>query len=144
MTPEPRIIKVHIECRELPPPGWGGYGDTWIGIQEGKEVVQRVKLPADSVTFEAELRVGNDDSEASPNFLGPYAQGPKDGRFLYVCWGQLHLGRWVGFRRAKLPLTGLDWSAIKSNVVRGTLKCTDPKGGPICATVKPDHFSWSL
>ncbi|WP_350356919.1 DUF5990 family protein [Escherichia coli] len=41
-----------------------------------------------------------------------------------------------------MPLGALSWSAIESNSVTGRLRCTDSKGGPICATVKADHLSW--
>jgi Family of unknown function (DUF5990) len=139
-----RVVKVFIECSELPPADWGGHDEIWIGIQEGQEVVQRVQLPADSVVFEAELRIGNNESEPNPNFLGPFAHGGKEARFMYVCWGRPRFGGWSGFRRAKLPLAGLSWDAIESNTVRGKLRCTDSKGGPICATVKADHFAWVL
>ena len=139
-----RVVKVFIDCSELPPANWCGYGTIWVGIQQGKEVVQRVQLPTDNVVFEAELRVGNDESETTPNFLGSYAHGTVQERFLYICWGQSNLGGWSGFRRAKLPLSGLTWSAIESNVVKGKLICTDAKGGPICATVKADRFCWVL
>ena len=107
-----------------------------------KEVVQRVKLPADTVSFTAELRVGNDESEPVPNFLGPFAHGSAKERLMYICWGRSGFGGWSGFRRAKLPLAGLDWKAISTNEVRARLQCMDAKGGPICATVKPDKFSW--
>lgn len=137
-----RVVKVLIDCVELPEADWGGHGEIWMGVQAGKEVVQKVKLPAESVVFEAELRIGNDDGEPSPNFLGPFAHGGKEDRFIYICWGRPSIRGWTGFRRAKLPLTRLDWKAIESNEIRGELRCTDPKGGPICATVKADHFSW--
>lgn len=142
MTPVHRVVRASIECSELPPAEWGGHSEIWIGVQSGKEVVQRVKLPAESALFEIELKVANDNSEPHPNFVGPFAQGKPQDRFLYVCWGRPGFGGWIGFRRAKLPLAGLTWKSIESNVVRGRLKCTDPKGAPICATVKGEHFSW--
>lgn len=143
MASQQRVVKVSIECTDLPDAKWGGQSEIWIGIQNGKEVVQQVRLPAASVVFEFELKVGNDESDPVPNFLGPYAQGSKGDRFVYICWGMPYFGRWSGFRRAKIPLAGLDWASIKSNSVTGKLKCTDAKGGPICATVKPDYFAWS-
>lgn len=138
MASETRTVKVQIVCTELPDANWGGHAGICIGIQKGKEVEQIVQLPANSVMLKAELRVGNDESEPAPNFLGPYAQGPKGGRFVFVCWGTMAFGRFMGFRRAKLPLSGLTWASIASGEVNATLRCTDAKGGPVCATVKQD------
>ncbi|MBL8047552.1 MAG: hypothetical protein JNJ45_02615 [Chthonomonas sp.] len=137
-----RTLGVRIRCIDLPVPDWGGHGEIWIGIQSGKDVVQRVKLPADSITFEAELRLGNEPGAAPPNFLGPFAQGTVQERFIYVCWGRPSFGGWSGFRRAKLPLTGISWEMVASGAVTGTFVCTDAKGGPTCATVKPDRLTW--
>ena len=134
-----RIIHLTIECVELPPPDWGEHSEIWLGIQSGKDVVQQVKLPADKVMFEAELRV---TGEATPNFLGPFAHGTVQERFVYLCWGQPHLGHWAGFRRVKIPLTGLTWENLKSDRLHAQLRCTDSKGGPICATVKGDVLNW--
>ena len=143
MASKKRVIAVKVICSDLPAPNWGGHSEIWIGIQNGKEVVQQVKLPTESVVFEFELEVSNDESDPVPNFLGPYAQGGKGDRFVYICWGMPYFGRWSGFRRAKIPLAGLDWVSIKSNSVTCKLKCTDAKVGPICATVKPDYIVWS-
>lgn len=139
---EERQVSFRIQLKDLPSPNWDGGSELWVGIQEGKDVVQQVKLPAESVEFRGVLRVGNEDSEAQPNFLGAFAQGPKGERFLYICWGRPSFGRWTGIRRAKLPLSGLTWSDLESGEVVGVLSCTDAKGGPICATVKAEFFRW--
>ncbi len=135
-----RVIKLTIECIDLPAHNWDGHSEIWLGIQSGKDVVQQVRLPAAKAEFHAELRVAGEDA---PNFLGPFAHGTVQERFLYLCWGQPHFGHWAGFRRAKLPLTGLTWAALESNHLRAVVRCTDSKGGPICATVKPPFLSWT-
>ncbi len=138
-----QVVRILIECINLPPSNWDGHAAISVGIQQGKEVVQGAQLPAESVSFEAELRVGNEPTDERPNFLGPFAFGTPQERFLYVCWGEIGLGGWRGFRRAKLPLNGLGWEDIQSPIIRAQLNCTDAKGGPICATVKPTHLVWS-
>ena len=140
---EQRTVKLTIECVELPPHDWGGHAEIWIGIQQGKDVVQAVQLPVETVVFGAELRVGNDSTQGVPNFLGPYAQGSAQDRFVYLCWGQRHFGLWAGFRRAKLPLSGLSWADLETNHVHAKVRCTDAKGGPICATVRQEFVTWS-
>ena len=141
--PDQRTIKLTIECLDLPPHNWGGHPEIWLGIQRGKEVEQEVKLPAERIVFEAELRVAGDPSHGASNFLGPYAQGTVQDRFTYLCWGWRHFGMWVGFRRIKLPLSGLTWDEVATGSVVAHLRCTDAKGGPICATVRGEYLTWS-
>ena len=138
-----RIVELSIECIDLPAHDWGEHSEIRLGIQCGKDVVQEVKLPIESVVFHAELRVGNEPSQGPPNFLGPYAQGTVDDRFIYLCWGRRLGGAWVGFRRAKLKLTGLTWNNLQSNRLHAKVRCTDAKGGPICATLKSEFVTWS-
>ena len=138
-----QIIKLTIECVDLPAHDWGGHTEIWLGIQAGKEVVQKVKLPSDKVAFEADLRIGNESSDGVPNFLGPYAHGTVQDRFLYLCWGMPVGPHWVGFRRAKLPLSSLTWQLIANHHVLARVKCTDSKGGPACATLKGDSLIWT-
>ena len=140
---EQRIVKLTIECIDLPTHDWDGHAEIWLGIQQGKDVVQAVKLPIETVVFDAELRVGNDSSQGAPNFLGPFAQGSAQDRFVYLCWGSRHLGLWAGFRRAKLPLSKVTWTDIEQNHVHVSVLCTDAKGGPICATIRDEFITWS-
>ena len=140
---DPRRISVEIHCVDLPDKHWGGNDEIWLGIQCGKVVKQEVKLPAASVVFFAELKVETNSSNQMPNFLGPFAHGTVDDRFLYLNWGRRVGGVWIGFRRAKLPLKILRWEDLEANKIRCEVKCTDAKGGPICATVKGDYIRWS-
>lgn len=135
------IVHLKIECIELPDANWGGHSEIWVGIQRGKDVVQAVKLPVETVFFEVELRatVG---ANGLPNFLGPFANGTTTDRFVYLCWGKWVFGTWVGFRRAKIRLSHLDWRDLESGVLRLQLKCTDAKQAPICATIPAPLVSW--
>ena len=138
-----RIIKLKIECFDLPPHDWGGHSEIWLGIQRGRDVVQEVKLPAEAVSFDAELRAAPGISQENPNFLGPYAQGPVRDRFIYLCWGGRAGGGWAGFRRAKLPLVELTWESLESNHLLARVRCTDAKGGPVCATLRGEYLTWT-
>ena len=138
-----RIIELSIKCIDLPAHDWGGHSEIWLGIQCGKDVVQEVKLPIEFVVFHAELRLGNNPIQGPPNFLGPYAQGTTQDRFVYLCWGRRLGGAWVGFRRAKLRLSGLNWADLESSRLSVNVLCTDAKGGPVCATLKGEFVTWT-
>ena len=136
-----REISAVIECVDLPPSDWGGHSEIWLGIQQGKNVVQAVRLPADKVVFTAEFRVV-EEASGGPNFLGAYAQGTVQERFFYLCWGRWVGVHWVGFRRAKVPLSGLTWEDLSSGRIVARVRCTVAKGGPVCATLKGDVLTW--
>jgi hypothetical protein len=90
-----------------------------------------------------DLTVNVDGSGDTPNFLGPFAQGPKDARFVYVnsgtyagehhsCWG----------RRAKISLMAItreqvtDVISDSGKVLATTFTGVGRDGGPTCASVK--------
>lgn len=134
------IIKATFTCIDLPDANWDGHGQIWLGVQRGKEVVQAVKLPLETATFELEFRV--DLSGERPNFLGPFAHGTPQERFAYLCWGHFHGPAWVGFRRAKIPLGSVTHDQLATEKIHATIHCTDAKGGPVCATLKGDLVRW--
>jgi hypothetical protein len=101
------------------------------------------------LTFEVPVRVRRQPGGA-PNFLGPYAQGPPQSRFVYVnsgtyagqsdsCWS----------RRAKVPLTAITWALVEraiasSGVLEVEFPGTGRDGGPTCATVKLAADAWRV
>ena len=88
----------------------------------------------------------------APNFLGKFAQGPKQSRFIYInsgtyagqtdsCWG----------RRAKVSLMDVTAKQIHQILASpGTrleisIRGTGTDGGPVCASVKPNATSgWKV
>ncbi|MEO5860737.1 MAG: DUF5990 family protein [Pyrinomonadaceae bacterium] len=110
-------------------------------VQDGKDkLLPPLESTADTLQFEFPITV--DMSSASPNFLGRFAQGPKDARFVYVnsgtyaghshsCWG----------RRAKVSLMTINREQIEKAVAGKTVIETcfpgvGKDGGPTCASVK--------
>ena len=79
---------------------------------------------------------------------GPYIQGPRGGRFIYLSWGTVDdAAGFTLFRRAKLwldavPPAVLD-RALELGLLVGRLGLTDPKGNPRCAAVRPPVIAWS-
>lgn len=84
----------------------------------------------------------------SPNFLGPFAQGPKNARFIYVNSGTFAddaVSCWS--RRAKLSLMSITATQVESVISDGGTLFTSIRGrgrdgGPVCASVK--GLVWSV
>ena len=79
---------------------------------------------------------------AAPNFLGQYAHGPKDSRFVY-----LNSGTYAGqphtcwSRRAKISLMNISSNQVDEALSAGKMLETSfpgrgRDGGPVCASVK--------
>lgn len=90
-----------------------------------------------------EFPITADLSNVTPNFLGKYAQGPKDSRFIYVnsgsyagqadtCWN----------RRAKISLMDITRDEIEEVIdsaakrLEVSFEGAGRDGGPTCASVK--------
>ena len=123
-----------------------------IGVQEGHgndyRTVQTQRFTKQDLRFQFPIRV-KESKDGQPNFLGPFAQGPANTRFIYLdigtCAGQIDT-HWS--RRLKIPLAGITWAMIEqatdaSVVIETRVPGTGKDGGPTCGTVK--QFSgWKL
>ena len=116
-------------------------------VQKGKDELLAPSTESDSaISFDFEITVDIGDSL---NFLGKFAQGPKDARFVYVnsgtyagqpdtCWS----------RRAKLSLMSITRKQIEDVVakpgsfVETTMPGVGRDGGPTCASVK--NIEWKV
>lgn len=114
-----------------------------FGVQEGKgsdyTTIQTQRSSGGDLAFEFTVTAKDNRDDGLPNFLGPLAQGPMTGRFIYLdvgkCAGQSD-SAWE--RRIKVPLSGVTWEMIETMLVlEARLPGTDKDGGPSCATVKP-------
>lgn len=117
------------------------------GLQKGKgndyETVQTQRGADNNLVFEFNVRV-DEGKNGEPNFLGPFAQGSADGRFVY-----LDIGTYAGqkntvwARRLKIPLVGISWKSIESAIKSKTpleahvAGSGGRDGGPTCGTIKP-------
>ena len=86
-----------------------------FGLQDKAERLHPGAVDGENRTtfaFSLELKEGG----ATPNFLGDFAHGPRDGRFLYLGWrnrtGELA-------QRLKLPLTTIGWDAVRRAIETG-------------------------
>ena len=111
-----REVKFEIECYDFPCAALSPYAHLRLGIQERDEVRQDVACtpcPADGTRFRFSLEAMADPVSGGLTLRGGYAHGPRDARFIYLCWGAWGEGGWQHYRRAKVPLSGLDPAAIE-------------------------------
>ena len=93
-----------------------------------------------------EVRAAKPDGGA--DLRGPYIQGPPGGRFIYLNWGTVDdSGEFAMFRRAKLWLEAVPPEVLAAGadlgVLVGRVGLTDPRGNPVCASVRPPLIEWS-
>jgi hypothetical protein len=110
-----------------------------FGVQKGHgsayETIQTQRSKGNDLKFEISVAAKISRKGAAPDFGGPFVQGPRGARFLY-----LDIGTYAGqsntcwSRRLKIPLIGITWKMISS---RKTLVAEVPgtgnDGGPSCA-----------
>lgn len=113
-------------------------------------MVNIVPAAVGKMVFTPDFRVT--DFDGVPNFIGPYAQGPRDERFFYLSWGRGgSTPTFQMFRRLKVHLSHLTWKQIKAATRRGeplriAIDMTDRCGQPLCGSAWPDDpaVSWTL
>ena len=144
-TMEQPVLQLKIVCTDLPGLRYSGLPDeysvlkepVYLGIQKGQAVIEQVPADRRQVTFKPAFRVGT-QKDGSPNFLGPYAQGPPADRFFYLSWGiKQKDGEFCMFRRLKIWLTHLTWAQVNASIESGApivarLRLKDGKGEPLC------------
>lgn len=149
-----RAVEIELVCADLPRDHLAANPELRLGIQQKREVVDDVSVAeavaaGGHVVFRFSLRVRGTPGEDAPNFLGAHAQGTPASRFVYLCWGTRAHDEWIPQRRAKVPLGGITWEEIEAALaaeqpIRATISCTNNKGEPVAASLKPDMCSWSV
>ena len=130
------MIKLRIVL--LHPPAGADFG-LQMGRGNAYETVQTKRSTGPDLSFEFEVGI-----KPGPDFSGPFVQGPKGERFVYI-----DIGTYAGqvgtewSRRLKVPLKGITQAMIDSGSVLETrINGTARDGGPACATPKP-FWGWS-
>ena len=134
---------VRIAGVNLPGRIWGGYENVHVGVQRKAEPVDLVPGDADEAVWELPI-----DLTADGDFRGPYVQGKRGDRFLYLVWGTVNrVDMFTMFRRAKLMLAAVDPGVLAAageagHRLEATLSLTAGDGGPRCAAVRPPAIEW--
>lgn len=126
-----------------------------IGLQKGTgrtyETLQIQKAQANNLIYVCSILLkGDKQTDPTPTLSGPFVQGPKGQKFVYLdigtCAGQTDS---IWSRRLKIPLSGISWDLIEQVaytphvVLEARVPGTDQNGEPSCATVKP-FSGWHL
>jgi hypothetical protein len=156
-TKDPELqLQLRVRCTELPgrsfcdpcADGAATVQSVFVGVQRDEAAVDEVRADARQAEFLLDFRVGS-KKDGSPNFLGPFAQGPVDDRFFYITWGVgAAPGKTHMFRRLKIRLGHLAWPQIRRAAKSGkplevSLRLTDARGAPLCGSAKGDYVTWS-
>ena len=127
-----------------------GHRNIHAGVQRRNRREELLGLvSADAATASWTLDCSVDTGGAVPDVTGPYIQGRRGGRFIYLSWVTVDdANSATMFRRAKLWLDGgvpsetLIGAARHGRLV-GRLGLSDAKGNPLCASVRPPLIEWS-
>jgi hypothetical protein len=144
-SPPPETLPLRIII-EQPLPGVA------LALQHGKDGLEMPTAASPTrVVFDFSVRIGTRQADGTPNFLGPFAQGPAAGRFAYIC-----VGRRAGQKarpcdgRMKVPLTGISQAQVMDVAGDSGKRLAvhvpgrNPKGGPTVATVKLPEDAWTV
>jgi hypothetical protein len=97
-----------------------------FGLQDREEQLQPPVKRADGMhVFDFELAVG-EGPDGRPNFTGPFANGPREQRFVYLSWPRTDGCGYVN--RIKMRLADLDWPQIEVAIRRGLPLEADASG----------------
>ncbi|MGH9162256.1 MAG: DUF5990 family protein [Vicinamibacteraceae bacterium] len=119
-----------------------------FGVQRGHgaayATVQTQRSDGRDLQFEFSVALKAENKRTTPDFGGPFVQGPPDARFIYIDIGR-HAGQAdsIWSRRLKIPLSGITWDAIDrgardpQTMLETRVPGTGRDGGPNCAAVKP-------
>jgi hypothetical protein len=142
-------VQVRIVGHRPPGLAWSCYQAIHVGVQRRRgEVVGLVPGDADEAVFDLSMDVVRDDQGV--DFRGPFVQGRRGERFLYLSWGEVGPGGGFElFRRAKLHLAPLAEPRTAGSLGRGarveaSLELTDARGAPTCAAVRPPQIRWRV
>jgi hypothetical protein len=148
---------IRIEGTDLPGNSCGpsperpaGHDGIHVGVQRRAKAAELLGVtPGDAPTATWTLEaVVTAKPDGATDLRGPYIQGPPGGRFIYLNWGTVdQSGAFALFRRAKLWLEAVPPEVLATaadlGVLVGRVGLTDPKGNPVCASVRPPLIDWS-
>lgn len=142
-------ITVGILGQNLPGLRYCEYHHVHVGVQRGTQVIDLVPGDAPEAVFAFTIDVVRGE-DGQIDFRGPFVQGKRGARFLYLSWGEcVPDGQFRMFRRAKLLLSALAEpeiadALVADTVIEAVVNLTGPRGDPICASLRPPQIRWRI
>jgi hypothetical protein len=85
-----------------------------FGLQDTRQQVHPGQRTAGGgFVWDFTVRVQPGRDAGRPNFLGPFASGPADDRFVQLAWRSTVRGVWIN--RVKARLSGIDWEMVQAS-----------------------------
>ncbi|MFL6098370.1 MAG: DUF5990 family protein [Actinomycetales bacterium] len=144
-------MRIHIHGRNVPavvsPDGQTGTPS--VGVQRGRAPAQLHRLDRATGHWAVEGQVF-ERSDGSIDVRGPWIQGRRGDRFIYLTWGFVtEIGEFTMVRRTKLRLDVLPDDMLREAERAGRplvahLDLTAPDGSPVTAAVRPPRVRWSV
>jgi hypothetical protein len=151
-----RPVEIRVVGHDLPGLSCGpspvrpdGHRGVHVAVQRrGKPGELFGLTPGDAAEARWVLPATADDAKGDVDLKGPYIQGARGARFVYLSWVVVDdSGACAMFRRAKLMFDGIPSTilseAVANGVLVGRLGLTDEKGNPSCASMRPPLIEWS-
>jgi Family of unknown function (DUF5990) len=145
-----RIVGVELPGRRCADPRPGGleYENVHVGVQRRQDVVDLIA--GDAPGAEWNLTVDTVTKDGALDLRGPFVQGKRGDRFLYLSWGTVDdANHFEMFRRAKLMFDAVPDELLRSaqapgHRLVGTVNMTHDDGMPRCAAVRPPVVEWTV
>jgi len=104
---------VRLSLLYPPGPPISHEGQAWVfGLQDVRGELHEGRPLEDSVcAYNFELRVKPGADPERPVFLGDFASGPPQERFVYVAWRDTAAGTWIN--RLKARLSPITWAMVR-------------------------------
>ena len=122
-------------------------------LQRGKgaksERLDYLEADGGELNFDLAVAVREGKLKGTPDFAGPFVQGPPGGRFFYLCVGQCAPTvepHWSG--RVKVPLSSITWGDVRqaldgSGVLHARYAASCGNGQPALASVPLLGDGWA-
>ena len=115
-----------------------------VGMGVGKDIVGLVGGDADDAHWETAVRVRQLD-EGGYDFTGPAVAGRRGDRSVKLAWldGNGELFRAAKLRLDRVPAATVTKALKDDEALVATVRLTDARGGPTCASVPEPLISWT-
>jgi hypothetical protein len=148
-------VRIVLEAHDLPGRSCGpgpehpdGHHNIHVGLQRRNRPDDLDGVtPGDAASARWVLECEAKQTPDGVDLTGPFIQGRRGNRFIYLSWGTVDDDGFHMSRRAKLVLNGVPAEVLAEAVETGGLQArvglSDHKGNPACADVRRSGIEWT-